>query len=392
MKRFRGEGTVAFNPNRNNYEARFSYIDPATGQTKRKSFSGKTAQEALRRGKRWKVDVDQGLLPNRESCTVWEWMDFWLRNYQEQTVKPKAYDKCESSLRCYVKPRLGAMPIRKLTGIQVQQLLNDLLQTGGRKGAGLSTSTVNGTRKYLRAAFDQAAKNGIVKTNVVAGTVAIRQVKKGIRVLTVEEAKALVDAAKTFKADIYGKVPYMLLSLALDTGMRLGELIALRWNCVDLIKSRIYVKYSTNSSKPSLKLDETKTKQSVRQVALFQRTIQDLRAYQSWQEAQKEVLGDKYHDHGLVITNIFGGILSPANFSRRVFKPLLCQTGIGTDVRFHDLRHTHASHLLAAGVNPKVIQERLGHSTIAMTLNTYSHLMPNMQAEEIKKVELEMKI
>ena len=389
MRRYRGEGTVAYNPSRSNYVARFSYIDPATGQTKRKSFTGRTAQEALRRGKRWKADVDQGLLPNKESCTVWEWLEFWLANYQQTTVKPKAYKKCESSLRCYVKPYLGAMPIRKLTGIQVQQLLTTLRQNGGKRGAGLSTSTINATRKYLRAAFDQALTNGIVKTNVISGTVAIRQIKRGIRILTEAEAHDLVEAAKTYKSDIYGQVPHMMLSLALDTGMRLGELIALRWDCINLAGAVLYVRYSVDSSAPKLEFADPKTAQSVRQISLFRRTVDALTSYQVWQERQKSELGDKYSDHGLVLTNLFGNLLNPANFCRRVFKPLLRLTGIGDNVRFHDLRHTHASHLLAKGVNPKVIQERLGHSTISMTLNTYSHLLPHMQSDAIKMLDME---
>jgi integrase len=386
-KRYKGEGTVGFNPQRNNYVARFSYVDPTTGRLKRKSFSARSAQEALRRGKQWKSDVEHGLLPNRETCTVSEWLDFWLENYAKVKVRPKTYTKYESCLRCYIKPYMGAMLIRKVTGIQVQHLLRKLLQTGGRKGQGISTSTVNATRKYMSAAFDQAVKDGIVKINVVASTVAVRQIKRGIRVLTVDEAQTLTEASKNYKSDIYGQVPYMMISLALDTGMRLGELIALRWDCVDLANGLIYVRYATDSTSPSLERLDPKTQHSVRQIALFQRTIQSLTDYRAWQESQKEAIGDKWHDHDLVINNLFGGIVNPGNFCRRVFKPLLRQTGIGTDVRFHDLRHTHASHLLAAGVNPKIIQERLGHSTIAMTLNTYSHLLPNTQKAAIQKVE-----
>ena len=102
-------------------------------------------------------------------------------------------------------------------------------------------------------------------------------------------------------------------------------------------------------------------------------------------------LYDKYKDNGLVIVNLFGNILHPSNFTKRIFKPLLNKVGIDRSFRFHDLRHTHASQLLMAGVNPKIVQERLGHSTIAMTLNTYSHLLPSMQEEAVKALEQKLR-
>lgn len=113
-KRFRGEGTVAFNAERNNYEARFSYLDDKSGKLKRKSFSGKTASEALRRGKQWKKEVENGLLPNFEKVTLWEWLEFWLENYVKNIVREKTYEKYESCLRCYIKPSLGNWEIRKI--------------------------------------------------------------------------------------------------------------------------------------------------------------------------------------------------------------------------------------------------------------------------------------
>lgn len=130
-KRFRGEGTIAFNEKRNNYEARFSYIDEETGNLKRKSFSGKTASEALKRGKQWKEEVENGLLPSFEKATLWKWLEFWLENYVKNTVREKSYEKYESCLRCYIKPKLANWEMRKIKGVHVQKIFNELLECGG---------------------------------------------------------------------------------------------------------------------------------------------------------------------------------------------------------------------------------------------------------------------
>jgi integrase len=389
-KRFRGEGTVAYNECRQNYVARFSYTDIKNGAVKRKSFSAKSAQEALRRGKKWKKDIEAGLLPDGEKTTLWEWLNFWLVNYAKNKVRAKTFDKYESCLRCYIKPNLGNIAIRKVTGILVQQVFNELLVTGGEKGKGISSSTVNATRKYLRAAFDQAQKDGIVKNNAVENTVAVKTIKRDIQILTFEQSKNLIEQSKNFKKQ-YGPVPYMLLLLSLETGMRLGELIALKWECVNLTSGLIYVKRSANTSKPSLKFQEPKTKRSIRQISLMKSTILALEKYKNWQDSYKIMLGDKYKDNDLVIVNLFGNILHPSNFTKRIFKPLLSKVGIDHAFRFHDLRHTHASQLLMVGANPKIVQERLGHSTIAMTLNTYSHLLPSMQNEAVKVLEQKLR-
>ncbi|WIW69859.1 tyrosine-type recombinase/integrase [Anaerosinus gibii] len=385
-KRFHGEGTVSFNPKRNNYEARFSYLDPKTGKTKRKSFSALTAREAVSRGKQWKKEVENGLLPNFEKITLWEWLKFWLDNYAKNKVREKTFAKYESCLRCYIKPSLGNMQIRKLTGVQVQHVLNELLEKGGKGEIGISTSTINATRKYLRAALDQAQKDGVVKKNVVEGTVALKNVKSEINILTFEQSNELIRVSKNFKLE-YGQVPFIFIVLALETGMRFGELIGLKWDCVDLENGLIYVKRTINTSKPSLNFQDTKTAKSRRQISLMESTIRALKIYRAWQNAHKEKLGDKYHENDLVITNIFGNVLHPSNFTRRIFKPLLKKVGISESFRAHDLRHTHASQLLMSGVNPKIVQERMGHATVAMTLNTYSHLLPNLQGEAIKSLE-----
>lgn len=113
----------------------------------------------------------------------------------------------------------------------------------------------------------------------------------------------------------------------------------------------------------------------------------ELRKYKKWQEWHKHLLGDKYQDNDRVLASTWGRVVETSNFSSKTFKKMLERAGIPKSVKFHDLRHTHATLLLQEGVNPKVVQERLGHSTISMTLDTYSHVLPDMQDTAVKALE-----
>lgn len=130
-----------------------------------------------------------------------------------------------------------------------------------------------------------------------------------------------------------------------------------------------------------------KTKNSVRRVLLMSEDVESLRNYQQWQKNLSEELGDKFAGHGLVFTSPFGEPISPTNFIRRYFKPLLKKCHINENFTFHGLRHTHATLLLQQGVNPKIVQERLGHSSIKVTMDTYSHVLPDMQKQAVDALQ-----
>jgi|GEM_PF-313758 Site-specific recombinase XerD len=242
---------------------------------------------------------------------------------------------------------------------------------------GISTSTVKATRRYLGMALDQAVKVGLIAKNIVKDTDAPKLVKKEICPLTKEQAAALTAVAKAV-----GEIPYMAVLLPLATGMRLGEVFGLKWDCVDLEQGLIHVKRSLITGIKGYngeRLQEPKTAKSRRQIPLPLDVTRELRKYKKWQEWQQQLLGNKYIDNNLVLPNQWGQFYDTSNFTTRIFKKMLTKAGIDESFKFHDLRHTHATLLLLQGVNPKIVQERLGHSTIAMTLDTYSHLLPNMQ-------------
>ena len=179
-----------------------------------------------------------------------------------------------------------------------------------------------------------------------------------------------------------------LYVLAVHTGMRRGELLGLTWSDVDLKNASVSVRRTltrTDNGKRVV-LGEPKTKKSRRTIRLTPQAVETLRSHLERQLQDMEILGDRYQDQGLVFTTNTGTPINPSNLRQRNFAPLLKQAGL-PHIRFHDLRHTCATLLLSRGVHPKFVQELLGHATIAITLDTYSHVMPSMGDATAKAME-----
>jgi len=364
------------------------WINPATGKKVTKSFDCSTGtdrqrkKEALAKAQKWLEQVQGGLMPDADKVTVGEWIDRWLQDYVKPNVRIKSYDKYEGCLCDYVKPKFANMQLSKIKEPDLQRFFIWLLNQGGRKGQGLSTSTVKATRRYLSMCFDQAIKSGILMKNVVKDTKPIKLVTKEIMPLDKEQAAALTRVAKET-----GEMQYIAVLLALATGMRLGELFGLKWDCVDIDNGIIQVKQALVTSKSGQLFQEPKTAASRRKIPLPTDVIKELKKYRKWQEWQRHLLGDKWEDNDMVLANNFGRVVDTSNFTSRYFKKMLVQAGIDRSVKFHDLRHTHATLLLLLGVNVKVVSERLGHTSIKMTLDTYSHVLPDMQETAVKALE-----
>jgi integrase len=179
-----------------------------------------------------------------------------------------------------------------------------------------------------------------------------------------------------------------LYVLAVTTGMRRGELLGLKWTDVDLENGRLSIRRALTRTDDGkyIALTEPKTKGSRRIVKLTRRAVEVLRRHLDRQLAEIEAAGDLYGDQGLVFTTQAGTPINPSNLRQRSFAPLLKKAGL-PHIRFHDLRHTCATLLLSKGVHPKFVQELLGHATIAITLDTYSHVMPGMGDQTARAME-----
>ncbi|MEG6586711.1 tyrosine-type recombinase/integrase [Dendrosporobacter sp. 1207_IL3150] len=408
-KRAFGEGTIYENKKRNRWEGQFTYIDPSTGETKRKLLTGKTQKEVSKRGKKFLQDNEDGLLPNVDKITLGGWLESWLTDYIKPNVRIKSFEKYQSCLNSYIQPRLGHISIAKIKAPDVQKVLNDLLLNGGREGTGLSTSTVRATRRYLSMALDKAIQVGVLSRNVVKATTPPRLVKDEIKPFTEEQANKLIAVAREGEYFYFGvkqrkkntpdheyhkAMAYMVVSVALSTGMRLGEVFGLKWSDINFVTKTIYVQRAlVSSNTKGMIFEDPKTKGSRRKIPVMDQVINALEKYQNKQACYANLLGDKFENqYKLLFTNTWGKPVDTSNFTTRYFKKMLAQAELDTKFSFHDLRHTHATLLLRQGVNIKVISERLGHSTINMTLDTYSHLMPDMQGTAVSALEKMFKL
>jgi integrase len=233
----------------------------------------------------------------------------------------------------------------------------------------------------LSFALKKAVELDILPRNVANFVQLPKQTRREMDTLTPDECGLFLDALK-------GERLAAMFSLALTTGMRPEEYLALKWSDIDLEKGTATVRRAliTNRTGGSWHFSEPKTKQSRRTIPLPVSTIQELRTHRRRQLEAKLKLGTAWNDFDLVFASEIGTPLNPPNVTR-AFKKALKDAGIRTSVRLYDLRHTTATLLLQANVNAKVVSERLGHSTIVLTLDTYSHVLPNMQEAATEHLE-----
>jgi integrase len=261
---------------------------------------------------------------------------------------------------------IGRRKLSKLSALDVQTLYRDRLDSG------LSPSTVNKIHTVLHKALAQAVRWSLIPRNPTDAVKAPRPTPEEMHPLSAAESRTLLDAAKGDRLEA-------LYVLALTTGMRRGELLGLKWSDVDLENATVSIRRTltrTDNGK-RVALGEPKTKKSRRTICLTPQAVEALRSHLERQLGQIEASGDLYDDQGLVFTTEVGTPINPSNLRQRSLAPLLKKAGL-SHIRFHDLRHTCATLLLSKGVHPKFVQELLGHATIAITLDTYSHVLPGM--------------
>lgn len=328
-------------------------------------------------------EVQNAPFPDINQITVWGWIEIWLSDYVKPNVRIKSYMKYETSLRCYIKPYIGNRLLSEVTTFEVQRLFSFLSSQGGKNKTGISSTTIQITRRYLCTAFEKAYRLDLLTKNVIKNTDAPKQIRKEIQPLTADEVKQLLTVARSKSF-----TTYIMILIAVSTGVRIGELLGLKWNYVDLDRGTIHIQQTIATSVKGSPFQAPKTSKSRRKIPLPKDVTQELIQYKKWQE---DYIAKQYESYdssfNLVIANLQGRPLDSSNFVTRIFKNLLVKAGLRIETRFHDLRHTHATLLLSKGVHPKVVQERLGHSTIVMTLDTYSHVLPDMQETAVVALE-----
>lgn len=314
--------------------------------------------------------------------TVGEYLDKWLRHIKP-TIRPSTYHWYEDIVRLHLKPSLGSIPLAKLMPLHLQeyylkaQSSGHLDSSGNPTGDKLSNASVRAHHRTLHRALGRAVKLGHVPRNVADLADPPAVVKTEKPTLTFEQGRQLLEAAKST-----GR--YALYLMALTTGMRQGEILGLRWKDVDLDARVITVRQALKRGGSAPVFSPPKTKRSARRVEIPEALAQALRSHKARQNEAKLLNGPSYNQQDLVFCSEAGTPITPRNLVRQ-FKQLLKKAGLH-DIRFHDLRHTHATWMLEEGINSKIVADRLGHSSTTVTLDVYSHVTPATQREASERV------
>lgn len=333
---------------------------------KRKSVYGKTRKEVQDKLRAAQRDLDNGIDLAAGKQTVAQFLARWLDDVAKPRVRAKTYRSYEQLVRVHLAPGLGRHDLAKLTPAHVQRFLNAKLADG------LSPTTVGHLRTVLRNALNQAVRWYLVPRNVAALTDPPRAQRAPVRPLLADEARRLLDAAT---ADRLGP----LLQLAVTTGLRQGELFALRWDDIDLDAGHLRVRHNLQRAKGGWSLGEPKSTSSRRTVTLPALAIAGLRLQRTRQLEERLFAGPRWANHDFVFTTTTGTPLDGSNVNRRLHE-ILADAGLPRQ-RFHDLRHCAASLMLAGHVDLKTISDVLGHSQIGVTANLYAHLAPSLRRE-----------
>jgi integrase len=367
-KRGNGEGSITRRKD-GLYMARYTVQTP-TGP-KRKTLYGKTRREVDEKLTKAKADRDGGLVFDVDNLTVGDYLDRWVNDSVRGTVRQRTWERYEQIVRVHLKPGLGRVKLKNLTSTHARALYREKLDTG------LAPRTVNYIHTTLSKALKDAVADGLIPRNVAAGVKAPRPKKKEIRPLSPERAKVFLEAARGDRFE----AAYVV---ALHCGLREGEILGLKWSDVDLNIGTLQVRRTLSEARAGHRFEPPKNGKG-RSIRLTPQSAEALRSHLERQLEEIDNLGDLYRDQGLVFPSQVGTPMNARNLTARSFKRVLTRAGL-RDLRFHDLRHTFATLMLQNGEHPKVVQEMLGHATIAITMDTYSHVLPNMQREAVARL------
>jgi integrase len=416
-RRGKGEGSITKRPD-GRWVARVD-LGWQGGKRRRKAVYGRTRREVADKLPKVLRDVQQGAPLPDERQTVAQFLTRWL-DEKRTRLRLRAWATYEQAIRLHLVPGIGKIPLARLTPAQLDTWFREHQQNGA------SPRAIRYARTVLRAALNQARKWRVVAQNVAELVEAPRHQAREIQPLTPEQARTLLESAKGHRLG-------GIVSVATALGLRLGEALGLRWADVDFDAGTLSVKQALERSggdsaarrpliverrelrkrlaaapkrsaerrelrarlealharwrtvRTTLKTTEPKSARSRRTIRMPAIVVAALKAHRTRQLEDRLAAGGTWNDSGFVFTSPIGTALEPRNVARE-FHGLLAAADLPA-VRFHDLRHTAATSLLAQGVDPRTIMETLGHSQISLTLNTYSHVLPALQADAAAKLD-----
>jgi integrase len=359
-RRGRGEGSIEELPSGKWRAILSDGIDPATGRRHKRTFTADTKAAVLRWLRERLQERDAGTLAHCGRLTVAEWSARFLA-FKQERVSARSLEPYELHCRAHIVPKLGAVPLASLRPHHIADLYSALARDGA------SAAQVRNVGKTVRVMLREAVRQRLIAVSPAVDVARPRAVRPEMQVWTRDEACRFFSACR-------GERLEALFVLALDTGARQGELLALSWRDVDLQAGAVRVLYTLEEPKKApLRRKEVKTPCSRRRVALSPAALSSLHEHR-----QRLIARGGDVASGPVFPNQKGGWLQPSHIRKRDFRRVIRRAGV-PKIRFHDLRHTHASLSLAAGASLKAVSTRLGHSSPAFTLKTYVHHLPEQE-------------
>jgi integrase len=342
------------------------------GKLKQKFLYGRTRQEVANKLNETMHTLKQGTYIEPTNVTVEKWLKTWLEEYKRPKVRAITYQSYNYEARAHILPAIGRIKLKDLRPFHLQAFYNEKFNQG------LSAQTVKYLHLIIHSALEQAIKNQIIIHNVSKACELPREKTQEARAFSEKELSLFLEAIERDRL----KAAFIVL---LGTGLRRSELLALRWDNVNLKEGIITVKERLVwLAGKGFDFDLPKTDKSRRTIPLPNDITAELKAHKVRQAKEKLKLGELYQDNGLVFTTILGTPINPRNLER-TYKTLLKKAGLPV-IKLHSLRHTYATRLLEVGESLKVVQELLGHSRISTTADIYSHVSPELKREAAAKL------
>jgi len=347
-----------------------------TGERKRRwrSFAG-TKRQAQIECARLISEMQSGTTVEPNRLTVAQLLDRWLQHIRPQ-VGARTHERYGEIVRIYLAPALGAVLVAKLQAMTISTAYAEMLSSGRRRGGGgLSPRSVHHCHRILSQALRAAVRWRVLSRNPCDDVDPPRVERRMLKVWDVATMAQALERAHSLR--IF--VPMLLAGML---GLRRGEIAALRWRHVDLNRAQLAVVESFEQTRQGARLKTPKCGRG-RKVALPAMVVADLRAWRLKQAQELLKIGVRLDDDGFVCAGEDGQPVQPQSLTH-AWHRFLAAAKLPR-IRFHDLRHSHATHMLASGVHPKIASERLGHATVGLTLDTYSHVIPGMQEDAVAR-------
>lgn len=383
-RRSNGEGSIVKNIRNGvqvGWRASITIGTDDKGKLIRKQFTGKTQQDVKNKLQEYKKQMLMGVL-NEDKLTVSDWFYSWLFDYRKQDLKPKSFQRYHGVYKNYIENTdFGNIKLNDLRTTHLQRHYKKLLDNG------VTPTTIRQINTNLKTCLNEAERQGYIQKNwCKLVTLPKKEDNKEVKVLTKEEQQRFLEAIKGHELEL-------LYIVALGTGLRIGEILGLKWSDIDFKNNELHV--NRNLQKVALYEDDKiigyevvestpKTKNSLRTIPVPQNIIKKLKTHKKEQNELILLLQEEYDNKNYVFCNKLGKPIEDKRPGRNL-KTILTSIGI-EPIKFHALRHTYATRLFEAGIPPKTVQHLMGHSDIETTMNIYTHVMKEQKLEAVEKI------